>query len=220
MTLTSFQGLAKKLDDIDLPLIGKTIGVGEDAIHAILDTETRGSGFDAFRRPTLLFEPHVFYRQLKAKGDQHLLLLAVSKGLAYQSWGDQPYPKESYTRLQAAYKLAPNEALMSASWGLGQLMGFNYALAGYKAVEPMVSDFMLDEEYQLRAMVKFIISAGLDDDLRALDQAKTDSQLLSAAQGFARGYNGAGFAKNGYDKKLVSSIKRWRLIKDTPIPKS
>ena len=217
MTLTSFQGLAKKLDDIDLPLIGRTIGVGEDAIHAILDTETRGSGFDAFKRPTALFEPHVFYRQLKAKGDQQLLLLAVSKGLAYQSWGEQPYPKESYTRIQAAYKLAPNEALMSASWGLGQLMGFNYALAGYKSVESMVSDFMLDEEYQLRAMVKFIISAGLDDELRALDKAKDNPSLYAAAAAFARGYNGAGFAKNGYDDKLVASIKRWRLIKDTPV---
>lgn len=217
MTLTSFQGLAKKLDDIDLPLIGKTIGVGEDAIHAILDTETRGSGFDAFRRPTMLFEPHVFHRLLKARGDQQLLLSAVHQGLAYPKWGEQPYPKESYTRLQAAYKLAPNEALMSASWGLGQLMGFNFVMAGYKSVESMVSDFMLDEEYQLRAMVRFIVSAGLDDELRALDKAQDNPALYAAAAAFARGYNGAGFAKNGYDTKLVISIKKWRLIKDTPI---
>lgn len=213
----NFTGLAKKLDDIDLPLIGRTIGVGEDTIHAILDTETRGSGFDAFKRPTLLFEPHVFHRLLRAKGNQELLMTAVHQGLAYPKWGEQPYPRESYSRMQAAYKLAPTEALMSGSWGLGQLMGFNFTMAGYKSPESMVSDFMLDEEYQLRGMVKFIVASGLDDELRSLDQAKTDAQLFAAARGFARGYNGSGFEKNGYDTKLVSNIKRWRLIKDTPI---
>lgn len=216
--LSHFQGRAKKLDDLDLPMVGKTIGVGEDPIHALLDTEARSSGFDRLGRTTMLYEPHVFYRLLRARGDQRLLELAVDEGLAYPKWGQRPYPSDSYPRLMAANKIAPMEALSSASWGLGQLMGFNHALAGYKSPEAMVQAFMDDEEYQLRAMIRFIISAGLDDELRALDAAKTDTQMLNAARAFSRGYNGAGFAKNGYDDKLVASIKRWRLIKDTPVP--
>lgn len=216
MTLTSFQGLGKKLDDIDLPMVGKTIDVGEDAIHSILDTEARSSGFDSYGRPTMLYEPHVMYRMVRAKGDPLLLERVVDEGLAYPKWGQKPYPRDSYQRLMAAYKIAPNEALSSSSWGLGQLMGFNHALAGYKSPEAMVQAFMDDEEYQLRGMIRFIISAGLDDELRALDRAKTDSQLIAAARALARGYNGAGFEKNGYHLKLVSSIKKWRKIKDTP----
>ena len=215
--LTSFQGLGKKLDDIDLPMVGKTIGVGEDAIHAILDTEARSSGFDSYGRPTMLYEPHVMYRLIRARGDQILLERVVDAGLAYPRWGERPYPKDSYSRLMEAYKIAPNETLSSASWGLGQLMGFNYALAGYKSPEAMVQAFMDDEEYQLKGMIRFIISAGLDDELRELDKAQSDAQLLKAARAFARGYNGAGFEKNGYHTKLVSSIKKWRKIKDTPI---
>ena len=60
----NFVGRAKRLDDLDIPAIGALIGVGEDEIHAFLDVEAAGSGFDKFSRPKMLFEPHVFYRLL------------------------------------------------------------------------------------------------------------------------------------------------------------
>jgi hypothetical protein len=81
----------------------------------------------------------------------------------------------------------------------------------------MVSEFTMDEEYQLKAMVRFIVSAGLDDELRALDKAKTKAEMLTAAAGFARGYNGAGFEKNGYHTKMVDRMLFWRSKPDTPI---
>ena len=59
-----FRGAAKRLDDIDLPRLGERIGVGEDEIHAFMDVEAAGSGFDKHGRPKMLFEPHVFYRNL------------------------------------------------------------------------------------------------------------------------------------------------------------
>jgi hypothetical protein len=206
MTLTSFQGLAKKLDDIDLPLIAKTIGVGEDEIHAVIDTETRGTGFDSQKRPIILFEPHIFYRLLKADGNQVALNQAVAQGLAYPKWGTKPYPKDSYPALLKAQEINQELSLRSASWGLGQIMGFNFSMAGYTSAELMVEAFKNDEEHHLRAMVKFIVATGLDDELRRHDWA-----------GFARGYNGAGFAKNGYDKKLAARFAAWQKIKDTPI---
>ena len=33
-----------------------------------------------------------------------------------------------------------------------------------------------------------------------------------------RGYNGKGFAANGYDKKLAAAFAKWQRIKDTPVP--
>lgn len=62
----NFRGAAKRLDDIDLSKIAATIGVTEDHIHAVLDVESRGAGFDRQGRPLILFEPHIFYRQLPA----------------------------------------------------------------------------------------------------------------------------------------------------------
>jgi hypothetical protein len=86
-------------------------------------------------------------------------------------------------------------------------MGFNCVAAGYPFVEAMVQSFVEDEENHLWAMVRFIRHNKLDDELRRHDWA-----------GFARGYNGPGFAKNGYDKKLAASFAKWQKIKDTPLP--
>lgn len=54
-----WKGKAKRIEDIDLPRIGAMIGVGEDEIHAVLDVESAGSGFDSKGRVKMLFEPHV-----------------------------------------------------------------------------------------------------------------------------------------------------------------
>ena len=200
----NFIGKAKRVDDIDLPMIGREIGVGEDEIHAILDVEAAGAGFDKQGRPKMLFEPHVFWRELGpgAKRDR-----AATEGLAYPRWKPGAYPKDSYPRLQKAMAIDEEAALRSASWGLGQVMGFNAQAAGYPFAKAMVVAFMDDEEAHLRAMIRFIVTNKLDDELRRHDWA-----------GFARGYNGPGFAKNGYDKKLAASFARWQKIKDTPIP--
>lgn len=197
----NFKGNAKKLDDIDLPKLGALIGVGEDELHAFLDVETRGSGFDNQGRPMMLFEPHVFYKEVPKDKRQ----TAVNQGLAYSSWGMKPYPKESYTRLSQALLIDETAALKSASWGLGQIMGFNHKAAGYNTVQAMVQAFMDDEEEQLKAAVNFIKTNKLDDELRAHNWS-----------GFARGYNGPGYAKNKYDTKLAEAYRKWSRIKDTP----
>lgn len=199
----SFKGAAKRLDDIDLPKLGAQIGVGEDELHAFLDVETRGSGFDAQGRPAMLFEPHVFYSQVPKDKRQR----AVNEGLAYPKWGTKPYPKESYTRLLKAIAIDETAALKSASWGLGQVMGFNHVAAGYATVQDMVTAFMADEEHHLAAAVAFIKANRLDDELRRHDWA-----------GLARGYNGSGYAKNRYDVKLAEAFKKWSRIKDTRFP--
>lgn len=199
----NFKGQAKRLDDIDLPLVGRQIGVGEDEIHAVLDVEAAGTGFDKHGRPKMLFEPHVFWKQLGAgpKRDR-----AAAAGLAYPRW-KRNYPDDSYPRLIEAMKIDEDAALRSASWGLPQMMGFNAGIVGYATAKDMVLAFLDDEETHLRALVLFIIKTGLADELKAHDW-----------KGFARGYNGPGFAKNGYDRKLAQAFARWQKIKDTPIP--
>lgn len=197
-----WQGRAKRLDDIDLPKIGHQIGVGEDVIHAILDVESRGSGFDGQGRVAMLFEPHVFWREL---GPGKKRDLAAGMGLAYPKWKPGAYPADSYPRLIAAMKIDATAAMRSASWGLGQVMGFNHALAGYETPQAMVIAFADDEERHLEAMIRFIRKAGLDDELRRLDW-----------NGFARGYNGPGHAQNGYAPRLDRRHAHWQKIKDTP----
>lgn len=194
-----FHGAAKRLEDMDIPRIGHQIGVGEDEVHAVLDVEAAGSGFDANGRPKMLFEPHVFYRNLKGDARKR----AVSEGLAYAKW-KRSYPKDSYPRLERALLIDETAALKAASWGLGQILGENYSNAGYSSVQAMVKAFMADEENHLDAMIKFIKKTGIDDDLQAHRWAS-----------FAKGYNGSGYKANKYDEKLRKAYAKWTKIRDT-----
>ena len=208
----SFQGPAKRIEDVDLPRIGHTIGVGEDELHAFMDTETSGSGFDALGRPKLLFEPHKFYAYLGAGSKRDA---AVRAGLAYPKWGEKPYPRDSYPRLIEAIKIDEAAALKSASWGLGQVMGGNFASLGYATVQDMVDDCCEDEDNHLEQMVAFIKANDIDDDLRALAALKRPTAPADCI-GIVRVYNGPGYAKNNYHVKFSQAHNKWRNIRDTP----
>lgn len=198
---SNFIGQAKPLDDIDLPRIGWQIGVGEDEVHALMDVEAPGSGFDDVGRPKMLFEPHKFYWNLR--GQQRVT--ACEQGLAYPKWGTKPYPKDSYPRLQRAMVINESAALKSASWGRGQVMGEHHAMLGYPSVQAMVLAFAADEEAHIQGMVDFIKANHIDDDLRAHRWAIV-----------ARVYNGPSYAKNQYDTRLAAAFAKWQRIRDTP----
>ncbi len=55
---------------------------------------------------------------------------------------------------------------MSASWGKFQLMGYNYALAGYYSLQDFVSAMYKSEGEHLLAFVHYLQSLSLDEDLR------------------------------------------------------
>lgn len=199
----NFTGRAKRLDDIDLPRLGAQLGVGEDELHAVMDVEARTNGFDQKKRPVMLFEPHVFYRLLS--DDPRLQSKAVRAGVAYKKQGTRKYPTDSYPVLETAMEIHLEKALLSASYGIGQTMGFNHHLCGYSSVTEMIEAYADDEENQLQGMVNFIRNAGLDDELRSHNW-----------RGFARGYNGPNYAQGNYHIKLAESFQRWSKIKDTP----
>lgn len=195
-----FRGAAKRIEDIDLPRVGKMIGVGEDEIHAVLDVEASGGGFDKRGRPKILFEPHVFYRNLSGQARA----IAVAKGLAYPEWKKE-YPLDSYPRFLQALEIDEAAAIRACSWGASQILGENYVAAGYDSPQAMVVDFCEDEDNHLEAMINFIIANRLDDDLRAHRWAA-----------FARGYNGPRYAENNYHTKLEAAFNWWRTKPDTP----
>jgi hypothetical protein len=198
---TDFVGRAKRIENIDIPRIGRIINVGEDELHALMDVETTGSGFDRYGRPKALYEPHRAYRNSSG----HTRQLLVNAGLAYERWGEKPYPKDSYPRIKEAMKIDRDVALMSTSWGLGQILAENYMDVGYDTPSDMVLAFMDDEENHLEAMVRFLIANNIDDDLAAHRWAVV-----------ARVYNGPKYAVHQYDVRLERAYAKWAKIPDTP----
>lgn len=197
--LNGFKGNATPPTEVRIPMLAHRLGVDEDTVRAVVEVEAAGRSFDSEGRPTMLFEPHVFYRLLS--GDQRQR--AVEAGLAYPRWGERPYPRESYSRMRAACEINQTAALKSASWGATQILGQNHEMIGYPTVQAMVQSFMDNADAHIEGMVRFILGAGLDSDMRNRNW-----------RGFARGYNGPGYERNQYHVKLAQAYAKWARIPD------
>ena len=111
------------------------INCDQATIKAVMEVESSGSGFLDDGTPKILFEPHVFWKQLKSLGIDPASLVAKNptvSDILYPIWGSKPYGKMSaqHARLKRAVEINKEAALKSASWGLFQIMGYNYAATG------------------------------------------------------------------------------------------
>lgn len=188
-----FVGAKRPLDDYDIPRLAHRAKVHEDHFRAFFEVEAAGKAFDSKGRPTMLFEPHVFYRNLPTA----IRDAAVRAGLAYPKWIPSKYPKDSYPRLIEAMKIDEDAALKACSIGLSQVLVENHLSAGYDTPQGMWQAFMDDEEEHVEAMLRFILANGIDDDLRAERWAVV-----------ARVYNGPGYAANRYDVKMAAAFAK------------
>lgn len=197
------KGEARKLTDHDVVELAAEYGISPAHVRTVAEVESRGEGFNSMGMVIFLFERHVFYKQLGpgAKRDR-----AVREGLATISWqGPGSYPKGVQAQWQQflkAIQLGRRAALMSASYGMGQVMGFNYDKIGYNSIEAMIEAFAESEANQIRGMLEFCRRGGLIRYLKNFPD-------IEACKSFARGYNGKDYAKNNYHNKLASAYKRW-----------
>jgi len=191
----SHGGLASALAAIDF-------AQGEAAfLWTVIEVETsgvtQGFGFREDRRPHILFERHKFRQFTNRRFDAVAPDLSGPPG-AYGSAVSQYARLERAIELCSAPHLGEEPALKSASWGLGQVMGFNHAAAGFASAAAMAAAMVDSEDAQLLAMTNFLEDAGLAKHLRARDWRK-----------FAIGYNGPTQWKNKYEVKLAEHFQRF-----------
>ncbi len=183
----------------DMQLAANELGVDLASVRAVTSVEAKEFGFFKNGFPVILFERHKFYTNLKTiRGQAFADKTSALRGdICNPSAGGYLGKEAEIRRLDAAIAIDETAALMSASWGLFQLMGFNFKVCGYQSVQQMVKDMKESEDYQLAAFVKFVKNqGGLLRALRAKDWA-----------GFARLYNGSNYAINRYDTKLAAAYR-------------
>jgi len=167
--------------------IGRIGLAGEEAsLWSVLAVETRGFGFLPDRRPKILFERHVFHRRTGGR------FSGSHPDISNPATGGYSGGAREYDRLKRAMVLDRAAALESASWGLGQVMGFNARSIGYAGVDAMVEAFVRSEDAQLDGCARFITAnSALADALKAKAWARV-----------AFFYNGRNYGEQGYDRKL------------------
>lgn len=178
----------------------KSINVPVAALRAVMQVECKGSGFNADGTPVILFERHVFRQRLIANGKSNIATKAMKErpDLCNTTAGGYGLLFAQHGRLNAASQYDRTSALESASWGLGQVMGYHWKDLGYTSIQAFINAMYKDEASQLEAMCKFIKTNGLDQYLRNLDWV-----------GFAFRYNGTNYKANQYDTKLAAAHKEF-----------
>ena len=174
--------------------VAKSIGIEPATLKAVIDVEAAGRGFLRNGKPKILFEGHIFWNQLLAKGINPNNHLNGNLNILYPNWTRKFYigGVGEYRRLDKAILIHEEAALKSASWGLFQVMGFNFHLTKYSDVHAFV-DAMYQSEYEhLQAFLGYITNRNLIVHLKNKNWAA-----------FASGYNGKDYRKNRYDVKLT-----------------
>jgi peptidoglycan hydrolase-like protein with peptidoglycan-binding domain len=186
----SFVGAAVPLNREGLSAAAAHVGVDPVILWSVLVVETTGCGFLPDRRPKILFERHKFREFTNGRFDRS------HPGISGPSGGYQGGMAE-YERLAEAIACDRRAALESASWGLGQIMGFNAKAAGFRDAEDMVAQMLRGENEQLLGMARFIRTRRIHTALQRRDWRE-----------FASGYNGSEYWRHGYHEKLAAEHTR------------
>ena len=182
---------SRSLTEEDYKQASKFLNCEVACIKAVVAVESRGKGFNSDGTPIILFEGHWFWRFTNGRYGR--------TSFSYPKWVRTYYNMNQHKRLQEAVAKDREAGLKSASYGLFQIMGFNYKKAGHSNLQSFINAMYRSEGDQLMAFCHFVKNAGLDDELRDKEWAK-----------FAYGYNGPGFRKNKYDTKLANAYNKYK----------
>jgi len=189
-----FSGAATPLAAGDVVAAAQRLQCEPAAVWAVCDIESAGGGFLPDKRPKLLFEAQLFSHFTQHRYD------ATHPNISSPTWNRALYGARGahqYDRLAEAVALDRVSALQSASWGMFQIVGMNFAACGFASVEDYVAAMCQSEAAQLDAFAAFCTHEEL-------------APLLAARSwtAFALRYNGPGEAENDYAGKLAAAYQR------------
>jgi hypothetical protein len=148
------------------------------AALAVFSVES-GAAYDADTGLVVIrFEPHIFRRKTGQS-------VACRRGGQGHEWRN----------LARAYRVEANAALLSTSYGLPQLMGFNWPVTRHPGVRALALAFQDSCEEQVAGFFDFVAGNGLGRYILDRDW-----------EGWARRYNGPGNVA-GYAARLRRALK-------------
>lgn len=170
----------KTITPDQLTKLADTFGLPVLAIKAVLHVESSGYGFSPVTGKMIIRFEGSKFREAGGPVIADLHKIQADEYAAYNK----------------AYAIDKVRAMHCTSFGIAQVMGWNYAACGYKSVSAMVEAFDESEYFQISGMLMFIKSEpAMFSALKRLDWAE-----------FAFHYNGPLFKQNNYDSRLAAAF--------------
>lgn len=181
------------LTEEDYTSTAATLGVNVNAVKAVAQVESSGSGFGDDGRPIVRYELHKFQGKTHRhfhKTHPYLSQPNRQAGDPYHNDTQEREYSQLYNAMLLTYQgdLAVAKAIESTSWGKFQVMGENWSDLGWNSALDFASDMYVSEANHLEAFVSYVQFHGLVPALKNHHWAT-----------FAAGYNGPNFAANHYD---------------------
>jgi hypothetical protein len=183
-----------------LTAVSERLDVPKSSLLAVLMVESYGEPFGPDGRPIIRFENHIFHDRWGKKNpdlyDQHFRFATEPGDKRWHNHWFRVDPNGEWIHLHQkssdsqkieweafdfARTLDNDAAINSASFGLGQVIGFNAEQSGYDDLSTFVED-MNDIRLQVLAMVEFIRNG------KTMLEALWERDFYK----FAREYNGPG----------------------------
>ena len=185
-----------RLDEIDK--YANILGVDKNVLKSIAIKEAKASGFTPSGKCLILYERHIFHRYATAKFGKGKVSEWSKKNpnICFPTRDPKAYMggEREWTRLDQAKNWDAETALISCSWGMFQIMGFNFGLAGYENVGDFVSDMSESERFHIQALCNFIVN---NPPLYRAMKSRNFQQI-------ALYYNGSNYKINRYDTDLMN----------------
>lgn len=176
--------------------IASQIGVTGKHVRAVATVESAGGGWNDQGQPKILWERHYFFKRIQIA----IPWISNPKGGDYTLDANRNGVNDSWEKLCLAACRNPIAAFESASWGKFQIMGAHAKSLGYENALEFAYSMVADERAHYQALAAFVRVNGLIPAMRALSTNPETCRL------FASRYNGSGYAKNDYHRKLAKAM--------------
>lgn len=219
-----------KITDEEWKNAAKDLACEAEVLKAIAEVETKGAAFWKLNDgeysgivPAILYERHKFSKYTQHQYDtshpdlswKYGYIASKMRGHATLGQANNHMPDgkvkamdqygplaNSYLRLINAYRLDPDAALRSCSWGKFQIMGDEHQSSCGVSLRIFIKDMCASEVTQLHQLQNFIRhKAG--GKLHAAVKAKDWPSI-------ALYYNGKNYRDNNYDNKLKAAYDKFK----------
>lgn len=197
----------KFLKEEDMNEVADELGIDLAVVKAVNSVESSGRGFTIDGRTKILFEGHIFWKQLQARNIDPQPFVKNNEDVLHPKWTRKFYlgGKREYDRLNKAIAISKSKdvteaAYASASYGLFQIMGYHYRSLGFDDIIAFVGTMRDSEGEQLKVFARFVRVNNLVKFLKNRQWAE-----------FALRYNGTDYKVNRYDEKLEKAYQKYNV---------